>query len=75
LPIIADPSHASGQRRKVLPLARAAIAVGADGLMIEVHDHPDRALSDGVQSILPDEFAQLRDECAQIAQVLARKLN
>jgi 3-deoxy-7-phosphoheptulonate synthase len=75
LPIIADPSHASGQRRKVLPLARAAIAVGADGLMIEVHDHPDRALSDGVQSILPDEFAQLREECAQIAQVLGRKLN
>jgi 3-deoxy-7-phosphoheptulonate synthase len=75
LPIIADPSHASGQRRKVLPLARAAIAVGADGLMIEVHDHPDRALSDGVQSILPDEFAQLREECVQIAQVLGRKLN
>jgi 3-deoxy-7-phosphoheptulonate synthase len=43
--------------------------------MIEVHDHPDRALSDGVQSILPDEFAQLREECAQIAQVLGRKLN
>jgi 3-deoxy-7-phosphoheptulonate synthase len=75
LPIIADPSHASGQRRKVLPLARAAIAVGADGLMIEVHDHPDRALSDGVQSILPDEFAKLREECTQIAQVLGRKLN
>jgi 3-deoxy-7-phosphoheptulonate synthase len=75
LPIIADPSHGTGQRRKVLPLARAAIAVGADGLMIEVHNQPDRALSDGVQSILPDEFAQLRQECAQIAQVLKRKLN
>ena len=75
LPIIADPSHASGQRRKVLPLARAAIAVGADGLMIEVHNAPDRALSDGVQSILPEEFAQLREECAQIAHVLQRTLN
>ncbi|MGB6199202.1 MAG: 3-deoxy-7-phosphoheptulonate synthase [Candidatus Acidiferrales bacterium] len=75
LPIICDPSHASGQRRKVLPLSRAAIAVGADGLMIEVHNHPDQALSDGVQSILPEEFAQLREECAQIAHVLKRSLN
>jgi 3-deoxy-7-phosphoheptulonate synthase len=75
LPIIVDPSHGTGQRRKVLPLSRAAIAVGADGLMIEVHNAPDRALSDGVQSIVPDEFAQLREECAQIAQVLKRSLN
>jgi 3-deoxy-7-phosphoheptulonate synthase len=75
LPIIVDPSHGTGQRRRVLPLSRAAIAVGADGLMIEVHNAPDRALSDGVQSILPEEFAQLREECAQIAHVLKRTLN
>jgi 3-deoxy-7-phosphoheptulonate synthase len=75
LPIIVDPSHGTGQRRRVLPLSRAAIAVGADGLMIEVHNAPDRALSDGVQSILPEEFAQLREECAQIAHVLQRTLN
>ena len=75
LPIIVDPSHGTGQRRRVLPLSRAAIAVGADGLMIEVHNQPDRALSDGVQSILPDEFAQLREEVAQIAAVMHRTLN
>ena len=75
LPIIVDPSHGTGQRRRVLPLSRAAIAVGADGLMIEVHNAPDRALSDGVQSILPEEFAQLREECDQIAHVLQRTLN
>ncbi|MGB6429934.1 MAG: 3-deoxy-7-phosphoheptulonate synthase [Candidatus Acidiferrales bacterium] len=75
LPVIVDPSHGTGQRRKVLPLARAAVAVGADGLMIEVHNAPDRALSDGVQSILPEEFVQLRDECAQIAHVLHRTMN
>jgi len=75
LPIIVDPSHGTGQRRRVLPLSRAAIAVGADGLMIEVHNAPDRALSDGVQSILPEEFAQLREECDQIAHVLKRTLN
>jgi 3-deoxy-7-phosphoheptulonate synthase len=75
LPVIVDPSHGTGLRRRVLSLSRAAIAVGADGLMIEVHNAPDRALSDGVQSIIPDEFAKLRDECAQIAQVLKRNLN
>ena len=75
LPIIVDPSHGTGQRRRVLPLSRAAIAVGADGLMIEVHNAPDRALSDGVQSILPEEFTRLREECDQIAHVLQRTLN
>jgi 3-deoxy-7-phosphoheptulonate synthase len=74
LPIIVDPSHGTGKRNKVLPLARAAVAVGADGLIIEVHHQPDKALSDGIQSILPEQFAQLMDECSQIATVLHRTL-
>jgi 3-deoxy-7-phosphoheptulonate synthase len=72
LPIIVDPSHGTGKRNKVLPLARAAVAVGADGLIVEVHHQPEKALSDGIQSILPDQFAQLMDECSQIAAVLHR---
>jgi 3-deoxy-7-phosphoheptulonate synthase len=72
LPIIVDPSHGTGKRNKVLPLARAAVAVGADGLIIEVHHQPDKALSDGIQSILPEQFLQLMDECSQIATVLHR---
>jgi len=72
LPIIVDPSHGTGKRNKVLPLARAAVAVGADGLIIEVHHQPDKALSDGIQSILPEQFTQLMDECSQIAAVLHR---
>ena len=59
LPIIADPSHAAGRRDLVAPLARAAVAVGADGLMIEVHHEPDKALSDGAQSLYPDQFQRL----------------
>jgi len=58
LPILVDPSHGTGKRHKVLPLSRAAIAVGADGLLVEVHHEPDKALSDGMQSILPEEFAE-----------------
>ncbi len=72
LPIIVDPSHGTGKRNKVLPLARAAVAVGADGLIVEVHHQPEKALSDGIQSILPDQFTQLMDECSQIAAVLHR---
>jgi 3-deoxy-7-phosphoheptulonate synthase len=75
LPILVDPSHGTGRRHKVLPLSRAAIAVGADGLLIEVHHEPDRALSDGMQSILPDEFQQLTEEVRQIAVVLHRSVN
>ena len=75
LPILVDPSHGTGRRNKVLPLSRAAVAVGADGLLVEVHNDPDRALSDGMQSILPDEFVQLMDEVRQIASVLHRSLN
>jgi 3-deoxy-7-phosphoheptulonate synthase len=75
LPILVDPSHGTGRRHKVLPLSRAAIAVGADGLLIEVHDHPELALSDGLQSILPGEFEQLMQEVRQIARVVDRTLN
>jgi 3-deoxy-7-phosphoheptulonate synthase len=75
LPIVVDPSHGTGRRNKVLPLSRAAIAVGADGILVEVHHDPDRALSDGPQSILPAEFDQLVGEARQIAAVLRRSLN
>ena len=70
LPIIVDPSHGTGKRNKVTPLSRAAVAVGADGLIIEVHPDPDRALSDGKQSLYPDQFDQLMAEVRQIANVL-----
>ncbi len=75
LPILVDPSHGTGKRHKVLPLSLAAVAVGADGLLVEVHHEPEKALSDGVQSILPDEFAQLSIEVRQIAEVLHRHVN
>jgi len=75
LPILVDPSHGTGKRHKVLPLSRAAVAVGADGLLIEVHHEPDKALSDGMQSILPEEFAELADEMRQIASILHRTIN
>jgi 3-deoxy-7-phosphoheptulonate synthase len=75
LPIVVDPSHGTGRRNKVLPLSRAAVAVGADGLLVEVHHDPDHALSDGPQSILPEEFAQLIREARQIAAVLGRRIN
>jgi 3-deoxy-7-phosphoheptulonate synthase len=75
LPILVDPSHGTGKRHKVLPLSLAAVAVGADGLLVEVHHEPEKALSDGVQSILPEEFAQLSLEVRQIAQVLHRHVN
>jgi 3-deoxy-7-phosphoheptulonate synthase len=73
LPIIADPSHGTGIRAKVTPMARAAVAAGADGLMIEVHPDPDRALSDGAQSLYPDQFAVLMDQIRVIAQALDRE--
>jgi 3-deoxy-7-phosphoheptulonate synthase len=75
LPILVDPSHGTGRRHKVLPLSRAAVAVGADGLLVEVHHEPDKALSDGMQSILPEEFAVLAKEVRQIAAVLHRDVN
>jgi 3-deoxy-7-phosphoheptulonate synthase len=75
LPILVDPSHGTGKRHKVLPLSRAAVAVGADGLLIEVHHQPEKALSDGMQSIIPEEFAELSAEVRQIASVLHRNVN
>jgi 3-deoxy-7-phosphoheptulonate synthase len=72
LPIIVDPSHGTGKRNKVTPLSRAAIAVGADGLIVEVHHDPDRALSDGMQSLYPDQFDALMVQVRQIAAVLGR---
>ncbi len=72
LPIIVDPSHGTGKRNKVTPLSRAAIAVGADGLMVEVHHDPDAALSDGMQSLFPDQFDALMTQVRLIAAVLDR---
>jgi 3-deoxy-7-phosphoheptulonate synthase len=74
LPIIADPSHAAGQRDKVIPLARASVAVGADGLMVEVHDQPNEALSDGNQALRPDQFVELMEEIRLLASVLDREV-
>jgi 3-deoxy-7-phosphoheptulonate synthase len=75
LPILVDPSHGTGKRHKVLPLSLAATAVGADGLLVEVHHQPEKALSDGIQSIVPSDYAQLMAEVRQIAQVLRRHVN
>jgi len=72
LPILVDPSHGTGKRLKVLPMSRAAIAAGSDGLLIEVHDHPEVALSDGPQALLPEMFAQLMVEVRLLAPVVGR---
>ncbi|HET7274593.1 MAG TPA: 3-deoxy-7-phosphoheptulonate synthase [Longimicrobiaceae bacterium] len=74
LPIIADPSHGTGLRAKVIPMARAAVAAGADGIMVEVHPEPDRALSDGAQSLYPDQFDELMSQIAVIARAIGRDL-
>ncbi|HUU29325.1 MAG TPA: 3-deoxy-7-phosphoheptulonate synthase [archaeon] len=74
LPIIADPSHGTGIRDKVLPMARAAIAAGADGLIIEVHQNPDKAWSDGAQSLYPEQFDKLMKELEIIARAIGRTL-
>jgi 3-deoxy-7-phosphoheptulonate synthase len=74
LPILVDPSHSTGRRDSVLPMARAGIASGADGIIVEVHDHPEKALSDGPQSIYPEQFATMMDELQQIAPVVGRNL-
>lgn len=72
LPVVADPSHGTGRRDKVAPMARAAVAAGVDGLIIEVHPDPERALSDGVQSLYPDQFGQLMTEIRAIAPAVGR---
>ena len=74
LPVIADPSHATGYRDQVPPMARAAIAAGADGLMIEIHDDPENAFSDGPQALLPDTYIDLVSELKIIANAIGRKL-
>ena len=74
LPMIADPSHGTGRRDKVLPMARAAVAAGADGLIVEVHDDPDKALSDGAQSLFPDQFAELMEQLRIIAPAVGRTI-
>jgi 3-deoxy-7-phosphoheptulonate synthase len=74
LPIVADPSHGTGRRDKVVPMGRAAIAAGADGLLIEVHNCPDKALSDGAQSLYPEQFARLVGELRVIAPAVGRRL-
>jgi len=74
LPIVVDPSHGTGRRDKVAPMARAAVAAGADGLLIEVHPQPDKALSDGAQSLFPSQFEELMKQLALIAPVVGRSL-
>jgi 3-deoxy-7-phosphoheptulonate synthase len=74
LPIIADPSHGTGLRAKVIPMARAAVAAGADGIMVEVHPDPERAMSDGAQSLYPDQFEDLMRQVSVIAVGIERRL-
>jgi 3-deoxy-7-phosphoheptulonate synthase len=74
LPIVADPSHGTGRRDKVAPMARAAVAAGADGLMVEVHQDPDRALSDGAQSLRPEQFQELMQQLRMIAPAVGRTI-
>jgi 3-deoxy-7-phosphoheptulonate synthase len=75
LPIIADPSHGTGRRDKVTPMARAALAAGADGLIVEVHPHPERALSDGAQSLTPDQFTDLMRQLRRVAEAVERQIS
>ena len=74
LPIIADPSHGTGHREMVIPMARAAVAAGADGLLVEVHPNPDRALSDGAQSLYPEQFERMMKEVRLIAEAIGRRV-
>src|SRR4051812_5045043 len=74
LPMIGDPSHGTGLRDKVIPMARAAVAAGADGVIVEVHPNPDRALSDGGQSLYPDQFARLVSELRAITSAIGRSV-
>ena len=74
LPIVVDPSHGTGKWDLVAPMAKAAVAAGADGLMIEVHPHPDEALSDGPQSLKPDTFAELMRDLKKVAQAVGREI-
>ncbi len=75
LPIVADPSHGTGIRDKVPPMARASVAAGADGLLLEVHNDPEHALSDGAQSLEPATFTQLMAELRIIAPAIGRRIS
>jgi 3-deoxy-7-phosphoheptulonate synthase len=72
LPVIGDPSHGTGKREYVLPMARAAVAAGADGLIVEVHPDPDRAFSDGAQTLRPDQFTEMLVQVRAIAAAIGR---
>jgi 3-deoxy-7-phosphoheptulonate synthase len=72
--MVADPSHGTGLRDKVTPMARAAVAAGADGIIVEVHPNPDRALSDGAQSLYPEQFKSLVEELRAIASAIGRSV-
>jgi 3-deoxy-7-phosphoheptulonate synthase len=74
LPIVVDPSHGTGKRDKVLAMARGAVAVGADGLIVEVHNQPDKALSDGAQTLYPNQFAELMEQATEIAAIVGRRV-
>ena len=74
LPIVADPSHGTGRRDQVLPMARAAVAAGADGLLVEVHHDPDQAVSDGAQTLKPEQFSELMDQLKIIATAVGRSV-
>ena len=74
LPIIVDPSHGTGRREMVEPMAMAAVAAGADGLMIEVHNDPAKALSDGQQSLTPDQFDSMMEKVKKVSELMGKTL-
>jgi 3-deoxy-7-phosphoheptulonate synthase len=74
LPVVADPSHGTGKWELVEPVSRAAVAAGADGLLIEVHPHPEEALSDGAQSLKPDRFTTLMENLDAVAEAVGRSM-
>jgi len=74
LPMVADPSHGTGMRDKVIPMARAAVAAGADGIVVEMHPNPERAKSDGAQSLFPEQFSRLMHDVRLIAQAIGREI-
>lgn len=74
LPVVADPSHATGYRDQVIPMARAAVAAGADSIMVEVHHNPEKALSDGPQALLPEQFTKMMKELRTIAEAIGRTI-
>jgi len=74
LPVIVDPSHAAGYWKYVTPLARAAVAVGADGIIVEVHPEPEKAVSDGMQSLKPEKFYQLMEEVTRLDNVMKKEM-